>query len=161
MFTRLLNAIARKLPARCIRREDGKPYLYRYYLLGGNTEGWELLLHRFVASDPGNEVHNHPWRWALSLILAGGYDEERWSQRQPSDRGEPWRVWWSRRRPGTVNRLGPGDHHRVILAPGKEAWSLFFHGKRMQPWGFVHRHTLQRRIIDTRTFDGPEARPEA
>lgn len=69
---------------------DGKPYLTRYYLTGaeptpsGTPEekrvwGVAVFLHHFHASDGERALHNHPWP-GLSLILRGGYVEERCSE---------------------------------------------------------------------------------
>jgi len=30
-------------------------------------------LHRLVASDPDRGLHDHPWPWAFSILLAGWY----------------------------------------------------------------------------------------
>src|ERR1700761_128148 len=94
-----------KLPHRCITRDDGMPYLHRWYLFGepgglkyfeeGQREmrWWQrplarllpcTYLHRFVSSDTDEELHNPPWE-ATSLILAGGYREERCVDRRRLD----------------------------------------------------------------------------
>lgn len=36
--------------------------------------GWTLDLHKFVAADPPNDYHSHPYR-ARRLVLSGGYEE--------------------------------------------------------------------------------------
>jgi hypothetical protein len=56
---------------------NGKPYLTRCYLFGKDRTWGNIYLHHFHSSDQGDELHNHPWVWGLSLVLAGGYYEER------------------------------------------------------------------------------------
>jgi hypothetical protein len=110
-----------------IRGVDGRPKLYRYYLVGrGDTFG--MFLHRFVASDETWRMHDHPWRWAFALVLAGGYRE--W--RLGADGRERSR-WLG---PGRVNVIRWPGFHRVELA-GRPAWTLFIHGPKVRRWGFL------------------------
>ncbi len=133
---RLLMAWAARLPAREIRGDDGAPYLERYFVV--RALGWTVYLHRFVASDPDRGLHDHPWSRAVSLVLAGGYDEER--QAFARDAGDVFRpvVATVRRRPGRLNFLRGWDFHRVVLAAGAgDCWSLFAHGPVVKEWGFL------------------------
>lgn len=101
MMRALLERLAAKLPPpRVIYDRLGQsPYLSRYYLLGRprmrdgseptdengtlrpgvvwETENFGIYLHKFHRGDDDLATHSHPWRWAVSLILAGGYREER------------------------------------------------------------------------------------
>lgn len=96
------------------------PYLERYYL--GQLGPVRLYIHRFVASDPAG-LHDHPFRRALSIILAGWYFEDRGAQRVR-------RRWF--------NLLGPDDFHRVVLPDnGRDVWTLFMHAPRTKAWGFL------------------------
>lgn len=144
---------SRQPPPRVIYDIDGtSPYLSRHYLIGlprmpdgswpfdarGDArEGviWKsvvgLYLHRFHRGDNDRELHNHPWKWSVSLILAGGYREER---RQGDIVVE--RVL----RPGRLNWIGHDDFHRVDLIDG-EAWTLFLAGPKVSTWGFWNRAT--------------------
>jgi hypothetical protein len=130
-------------------------YLSRYYLIPsqrptmadgsepfdpwGNTikgaiwpnKSWAIYLHHFHRSDVDRELHNHPWRWAVSLILVGGYREERRVGN---------RVTYRFLRPGMLNILTDKDFHRVDLVE-KDAWSLFLTGPKIQGWGFWDRVT--------------------
>ena len=123
---RLLFRITNHLPCRLIDGEHGEPYLERYYLFG--LAGWHLYLHRFVDSDPDRGLHDHPWSRAISLVLSGGYDEQRFDASGA--------VRCRLIRPGRINRLRGETYHRVVLR-GRPAWTLFAHGPRVKGWGFL------------------------
>jgi hypothetical protein len=152
---RLLTWLTGKMkPPRVIRdREDGGPYLSRSYLHGtpvmpdGSSpfdehgdmrKGAEwpsrfgLYLHRFHRGDSAFHLHNHPWGWSLSLVLAGGYIEER-RQRDGS-------VTRRTLRPGHFNWIRGEDFHRVDLIES-DAWTLFLAGPKLSGWGFWDRVT--------------------
>ena len=109
---------------------NGTPYLERYFLAGWNPtrprKGPAVYLHHFVASDPADQVHSHPWIWSASVILVGGYREERCI-------GDARTV--REYRPGDVNVLLPADRHRIDLL-GADCWTLFLAGDFRQPWAF-------------------------
>jgi hypothetical protein len=132
------------------------PYLSRYYLLGGprmpddsapfdrygnprrgvdwsasDRLGFGLYLHRFHRGDRDLELHSHPWRWAVSWILVGGYREERRIGNVVVIRDYPAWSW---------NFLESDDYHRVDLLEG-ECWTLFFAGPKAKSWGFWDRIT--------------------
>lgn len=120
MIRPLLYLLTGRLPCRIIADGD-RPYLERYYL--GQILGWTFYLHRFVDSDPGRGLHDHPWRNAFSLVLAGAYLEE--------TRTGTRRVRW-------LNRLTGDSFHRVVLPAGsRHVWTLFCHGAWVKPWGFL------------------------
>lgn len=148
-----IEAVAKTLPPpRVIMDAEGlHPYLSRYYLLGaprmedgspvfdefGNPrEGaiWDsptgVYLHCFHQSD-GRSLHSHPWDWASSLILVGGYREERIEKR-----GDVVRRFEQIYLPGDTNVLTSNVFHRVELIHG-ECWSLFTSGKKAEGWGFL------------------------
>lgn len=129
MIERLLYRLTARLPCRFIDGERGEPYLERYYLFG--AFGWHAYVHRFVDSDPDRGLHDHPWNRAVSLVLAGGYDELR---PRAGDLATPVAR---RVRPWRLNFLRGQDYHRVILREGRPAWTLFIHGPRAKGWGFV------------------------
>jgi hypothetical protein len=129
VIERLLFRLTARLPCRFIDGEGGEPYLERYYLFG--AFGWHAYIHRFVDSDPDRGLHDHPWGRAVSLVLAGGYDELR------PQGGDPGHPAVRRLRPGRLNLLRGADYHRVVLRNGHPAWTLFIHGPRVKGWGFV------------------------
>ena len=129
------------------------PYLSRYYLLGkprmadgscpfdrfGNPYpnaiwpgGWGLYIHRFHRSDIDRETHSHPWDWAASFIIAGGYSEER--------RNEFDQVTRRDVEPFSFNFLRSTDFHRVDLIEN-DCWTLFLVGPKSKSWGFWDRET--------------------
>ncbi len=150
LIRKICMLVTRFLPKRVISRDDGAAYLERYYLFGdpgglkyfppGETIRWWqrvltrlpcVYLHRFVASDSDEELHNHPWV-ATSLILAGGYVEER-----RVDRPYPHAPVVIRQAflPWSVNYLFANTFHRVLLRES-DCWSLIRIGKKVQTWGF-------------------------
>jgi hypothetical protein len=159
---------------RVIRDRTGvSPYLSRYYLRGrpymmdgsspyndsGNPkvdaifpQGIGVYIHRFHQSDGDSALHNHPWRWAISLILAGGYREER----RTSTSEKTGDRWWEKHsvevfeyRPGDINVLTSETFHRVDLFED-EAWSLFVVGPKFSHWGFWNRASQE--MTPWRTF---------
>jgi hypothetical protein len=124
------EAISRGLHVEQIDR-DRKPYLLRYFLAGWNPvtkrPGPSAFLHHFVASDPSDTVHSHPWGWSQSLILVGGYREHRCAldgTHTVHDYG-----------PGDVNTLRATDTHRIELLEA-DCWTLFLTGSVEQSWNF-------------------------
>jgi hypothetical protein len=153
---RALATFANKLDSRLITRDDGKPYLWRGYLLGDDRDDQvNGFLHRFVSSDSDGFLHCHPWASSISSILEGEYVETSALGDVMGDGkvvlGEPKTV---RYRPGMLNHIRPNTFHRVqLLTP--EVWTLFIHGPRVQPWGFVkegvYGEPLDMRVIPVKT----------
>lgn len=127
------QALARTLPVQHIS-PHGTPYLERYFAAGwsptNKRSGPAIFLHHFVASDPDDQVHSHPWGWSASLILAGGYREERCDL----DGTASVREY----RPGDVNVLEADDKHRIDLLAG-DCWSVFLAGNFEKAWAFAPR----------------------
>lgn len=134
-----------------LRRADGEIYLDRW--------GWELqrgrtspghrtpdslfgiFLHRMDAGDPGIDLHDHPW-WFVSLILAGGYNEQRCPIRDASRRARviqkpevglgPDEV----RRRWSIRTMRLDEAHTITALHKRRSWSLVIHGPKRRPWGF-------------------------
>jgi len=156
MIRFLINQLVKRMARpRIIRDRSGSsPYLSRYYIIGRprmadgsdpfdeygdlrpgviyNDYGFGVYLHKFHRSDDDLELHNHPWAWALSLVLAGGYFEER--------RIEGREVTTREVRPGRLNWITHGTYHRVDLRED-DAWTLFIVGPKTSSWGFWSRDT--------------------
>jgi len=120
----LVRHVAKWAKRRTILGEAG-PYLTRYDLGEiGNTG--HLYLHQFHRGDEGKDLHNHPW-YATSLILLGGYREERLVG------GEVEMRYYL---PGDLNYLSRDTFHRIDIEEG-ECWTLFAVGRRIQEWSFL------------------------
>jgi hypothetical protein len=131
---RWCEQLAKLVELRAIDR-NGQPYLDRYHLAGWHPGRRgpsvpALYLHHFVASDSDDEVHSHPWGWSMSLILAGGYLEERCDRDGRRSEREL--------RAGDLNVIGPDDRHRIELLDG-DCWTLFLAGTFLRPWEFYPR----------------------
>lgn len=138
MIRRFLMGLSARLPAREITRGDGEPYLERYYV--GRLFGWTFYLHRFLSGDEGVHLHDHPWRLSWSLILCGRYRETRLRRID----GDGVHTRQRRFRPGRLNIIRGTDFHRIDLPDGREAWTLFVHGRRIRRWGFLFWEQVDR-----------------
>lgn len=123
--------MARTLPVQHIS-PAGTPYLDRYYAAGwsptNKRSGPAIFLHHFLASDPNDSVHSHPWGWSASMILCGGYREERCDvDGNLTTREYP---------PGSINVLTADDKHRIDLI-AEDCWSLFLAGNFERAWDFT------------------------
>lgn len=127
-----LYRITASLPCRLIHRGKDERYLERYWV--GRLIGCTAYLHRFVASDADEWVHDHPWRWSVAIVLTGGYREERLEWFDPAT------GWFAHiRKLGgwrRINIIKGGDFHRIIDCT-PETWTLFIHGRRIKGWGFL------------------------
>lgn len=128
----------------------GQPYLHRYAIAGWLPSGEgrvkddpprrlpSLYLHHFWAPDADPAPHNHPWPWAVSLILSGAYVEVRF--------GRGSRVYSL----GRLNWIWADTFHRVdtlLPEPGEPGvWTLFLVGAKraksdregvVGSWGFA------------------------
>lgn len=148
MIRRALKRLVALLPSTTIT-VGGVPYLTRYYVFL-KDRGWgNVYIHHFHSSDQGTELHNHPWKWGLSLVLEDGYFEDRSSDSEFWERDidpeplikQPVTVERREVRPGTINFIRPKDFHRVDLRSPSGAWSVFIAGPRIDTWGFLNRET--------------------
>ena len=123
-----------------LRRGDGEVYLDRW---GWRTRWFGIYLHRMTAPDPGVDLHDHPWPF-VSLILRGGYIEERADVRTAhtaASFAESWpdhcerghKITWM---PGTIHRVRVDECHRIIGLRRVPTWTLVFTGRRYRNWGF-------------------------
>jgi hypothetical protein len=159
----LLRWVERREPRLVLIRDDGLHYLKRW---GFSTRFGGVFIHRMDTSDPGIDLHDHPWPF-VSLILAGGYTEQSWASFSASLRAR-WAEGYAddyaidsfhheylrilkrglpdRYKAGSVNVMGLGRAHRIVACePG--TWSLVFHGPRrrdrrnqLSDWGFYTVH---------------------
>jgi hypothetical protein len=143
MIKETCEHLASKLNSITIPDTDGNPYLTRYFFYGEEKKYQNTFLHYFHASDKDRDddgsllFHNHPWGRAVSLILWGGYSEER-RQFDGSIKRQTFL-------PGHINIIKRDTFHRVDLLD-KGCWSLFLTGPRPKDqiggsnWGFWNRN---------------------
>jgi len=153
IMSQLLFRITSFRRCRIINGADKSPYLERYHLLK-LPFNYQLYLHRFVASDPGRGLHNHPWNVAVSLVLCGKYEEIRIANRNSdyalqTRRVGAWRFNWIN---GTV-------FHRINLIDNKEVWTLFIHGPKAKSWGFLQQRQHRYAFHDHEMLPGLEGNP--
>lgn len=113
---------------------DGAPYLTRRVLWGANAledhdpiAPSSAFVHEIHAPDGDRHLHNHPWAWCASVVLSGGYAEERDSS------GERAALW---HRAGDLVTFRTDDYHRIVaVEPGTV--TLFLCGREVASWGFL------------------------
>ena len=136
LLTQLLTRLNRKRIV--LDRQSNEPYLERYYLFLKNRKRFpfNIFLHKFLKSDPG-DLHDHPWSYA-TLILKGGYYE--WIPTYDSQGSKlcEMAVW---RGPGSFRISSADSFHRIELDPSVTCWTLFMPGPQCQDWGFMVRDT--------------------
>lgn len=151
----LISRLGARLIARVTRRPPDfviggheSPYLLRWYLTPWRRlrdiapdhrtrrQRFALLftrylpnvyLHQFLRSDDDRALHDHPWLFNLSVLLAGEYTEH------TIDRGGIHRR--RIRSAGAVKFRWGGAPHRIELHAGS-AWTLFCTGPVVRNWGF-------------------------
>ena len=138
LFTRLLFKFSALCRCRIINGPDNNPYLERYHLMS-LPFGYRVYLHRFVASDPGRSLHNHPWHRALSLVLSGHYLETRMTDARNDNRLVTRRV-----SAGSLNRIDGRVFHRIDMPENRECWTLFIHSASAKSWGFLRQQEARR-----------------
>lgn len=145
-----LARVARRLPLTTIRNPiSGEPYLDRYYVAGGTAAlrnfpadtrkrlGWlpfTVYLHHIRRPDWTTDLHSHPWS-AVSVILAGGYLEERLHGNPHSDNFRIVSRW---RSPWSIARILRDDFHRISAIDGESTWTLMVVGKKSPSWLFFN-----------------------
>ena len=137
MMARLCDWISRRLwvyRKGHLLHADGSLYMGRWTLF--ETRWLSARLHHIATPDLDRHLHDHPWNF-LSIVLAGGYVEER-----------PWTIepcFWSDsdseikiasyRSPGSVALRRATDRHLISFVQS-DTWSLFIYGRVRQWWGF-------------------------
>lgn len=101
---------------------DGEPYMERYFVSGGPRQsGPSLRFHLILRSDPGIDLHDHPWDFT-SVILRGRYSEVTPTGQRSYG-------------PGDVLVRKAEDLHRLVLGEGP-VWTLVRTGPVRRRWGF-------------------------
>lgn len=140
----MINELLRRLKTKTLYGSDG-PYLTRTRLLSLGDRIARVYLHYFHRSDEDVEMHSHPWKWAVAVVLKGGYVE----YRAGLCKGSP--VVRHVRLPGSIVLLKDHTFHRVeLLDEDAGSWSLFIAGPKATQWFFMHPTT--KRLVHWREF---------
>lgn len=108
-----------------VRATDGATYLTRWWIFACPWGG--IALHRMTASDARPTLHDHPFSF-VSVVLRGGYDEDRLDPR--TMKVAPHVV----RR---VNLVRAGiDAHSIRHLLRVPTWTLLLVGRHLRTWGF-------------------------
>lgn len=159
MLLTLLNLFAARMRrvgrAFMIPAPDGSDYLERIAISGDLprrkvTHKRNIFLHRILQADGDRDPHNHPFTWCITIVLWGGYTEERidspflWNPRRRSRRLYPFwmnpfrcfNILSSKSIQGvTIPRAK--DFHRITKLHGRQTWTLVLAGKKLREWGFA------------------------
>lgn len=136
----------KKLVDRLLRREDigddGEgPYLRRWTLL--SAFGWKLYLHRFMRSDTGRDLHDHPCD-VICFVFRGRYVETTIADpplAAACEPGPPITMKPSLKvcAAPCLRRFRAEHIHRIDLFSENEGrtWSLCLFFPKRKPWGFI------------------------
>jgi hypothetical protein len=127
--------------------KDGDLYMRRFWLFnpypdtgasGSDRKPWRfpisIRVHHIVLPDQDRDLHDHPWN-ARTVILRGGYTEERLMQIRMSDDFTSTAQFI--RAPGDTATLAYGEYHRITSVSPGGVWTLFITGKYRGTWGFL------------------------
>jgi len=138
-----------------------RPYLRRHWLLPRNRL-FNVYVHEFLRSDDDRALHDHPWLFNASWLIAGEYVEH-----TIAAGGVHMRT---HRKAGAFKfRWGPAPHRVELLVPvvrhdagqppifGRPTacWTVFITGPVVRMWGF---HCPERGWIDWKRFTAPSDR---
>ena len=119
-------------------------YIRRLHLV--KTPWFAVCLHWFKKPDPEAHLHDHPVSF-LSLVLRGGYTEERYRDHVVRTEEHRWWNWVTANRDThhAIRRIEPGTLTLVFMGPKRQEWC--FHTEK----GLVHwkaYHHAQRLGLD-------------
>lgn len=140
-FERVWPRLRSQWSLRHIPRHGGRPYLERRGREQTVEDArrdrergtWRWRLHHFVGPDDAGH-HNHPFKWAFSIVLWGGYTEEVLAH-EKCDWGCCNWTEVTTRRVRWFNWIPNGKYHRIVKLHG-DVWTLFVTGPRVTSWGF-------------------------
>lgn len=121
---------------------DGSLYMGRWRLF--ETRWISARLHYIASDDADRVLHDHPWNF-MSLVLSGGYIEQRPITVEPcfpllrnGQRADWEAVTLHPRTAGSVAFRRATERHRVVdVAP--RTYTLFIYWQKTQWWGFYTR----------------------
>jgi hypothetical protein len=109
-----------RLPCDRLIASGGTEYMRRYYTR--NPAGQQARFHHILASDPGRDLHDHPWDF-ISHLLSGTYIEH------TPDGAVEYTA------PCVIVRKAE-QLHRLELPDGP-VWSYVVLGRVRRKWGFM------------------------
>lgn len=159
VFPQLLtNALVRSAARRPFHTLDG--YMKRDWLLDpksilARVTGCGARIQQILSSDREKVPHDHPWPY-ISFILKGGYTEvrhhdtliaaHRYAIKHRAEHGMPevhfngaigrWESY-SYYGAGSVLFRKAKTMHRLVIAKGESATTLFIMGRYRQKWGYL------------------------
>ena len=110
------------LPCDKIASEEAGEYMRRYHL--EFTRDRAIRFHHIMASDPGTDLHDHPWDF-VSVMLCGSYTEI-------TPAGETHYE-----APCVITRRAE-QLHRLVL--DGDTWTYVVCGRARRYWGFATDH---------------------
>lgn len=122
-----------------IRRAKRTPYIhlagymFRWWLLPYTWWRPAVRVHEIISSDDDRAFHDHPWPF-LSIILKGGYTEVRPIFDKSGLYVGDTRKFYG---PGSVLFRRASAWHRLEVAGGQVATTLFITGRYRRRWGFL------------------------
>lgn len=137
-----------------LRHADGSPYLTRHVVHGVDAlehHDPEVLTSEFVheihTADGDRHMHDHPWSWAVAVVLSGGYTERRGDGSTRTYRA------------GGLNILRPGEYHSIVAVLPNTV-THFLVGRETSDWGFLvdgvhvpHREYFKRPDVQRMTHE--------
>ncbi len=159
LFIRLAVRYARKRGRVVHYTHKGRLYMTRYalwgHLTGDGQQGLRarlpnLYLHQMHAPDLDPALHDHPWPWAFSWVMLGGYCEDRFKGRQENELARYWGPVSSEQgyensksqrllQAPAINVLRGSTFHRLAALADEPTFTLFLAGPRAgkKPWGYI------------------------
>lgn len=135
---------------------DGSLYMERWSLF--EMRWLSARLHHITTHDYDRALHDHPWNFA-SIVLRGGYVENRPETVEPCFEGDAERCSQTYRMAGSIAFRRATDRH-AITSVLRNTYSLFIYGRALQWWGF---YTPSGKVYfrDYASVHNCEARPVA
>lgn len=115
-------------------------YMRRWIL---RTPWGTLRLHNILRADDDADPHDHPFDF-WSLVVRGGYIEERYTRRATWRMGIGWKSNGARvdiepRGFGSLAHRNAMDMHRIGYVKAN-TWTIVITGPKRRPWGFLTEH---------------------
>ena len=110
------------VPHEILTHDERGPYLEKWHL-SREADGSARLMHHILRSDGDDELHDHPWDNG-TLMVTDGYWEI-------TPKGRRWVA------PDEIVVRKAHEFHRIELEPGTHPLTIFWHGPKINEWGFL------------------------